>query len=109
MKSLISGDLMPFPNHGYCGTDISRMCVAHVLVMCTANVTITIPEELKREMKKRKMTNWSLIARRAFEETIRQEEIDTAETIDTLRASSKTTGWSGVKEIRKSRDASKSS
>ena len=110
MKSLICGDLMPFSNHGYCGTDISRMCVVHGLAMCTANVTIPISEELKREMKKRKMTNWSLIARRAFEETIRQEEMDTAaEAIDILRASSKTTGWSGVKEIRKSRDASKSS
>jgi hypothetical protein len=75
-----------------------------------ANVTITVPEELRREMKKRKRTNWSLVARKAFEEAIRQEEMTkAAEGIDTLRTSSKTPGWSGVKEIRKWRDASKSS
>jgi hypothetical protein len=75
-----------------------------------ANVTITLPEELKREMKKRKNTNWSLVARKAFEEAIRQEEMATAaEAIDRLRTSSKAMGWSGVKEIRKWRDASKSS
>jgi hypothetical protein len=75
-----------------------------------ANVTITVPEELKREMKKRKKTNWSLVARRAFEEAIRQEEMAAAaEAIDRLRTSNKVTGWSGVKEIRKWRDASKSS
>jgi len=75
-----------------------------------ANVTITLPEELKREMKKRKKTNWSLVARKAFEEEIRHEEMATAaEAIDRLRTSSKATGWSGAKEIRKWRDASKSS
>jgi hypothetical protein len=75
-----------------------------------ANVTITIPEELKREMKKRKSTNWSSVARRAFEEAIRQEEMSmAAEGIDRLRTSAKTPGWSGAKEIRKWRDASKSS
>jgi hypothetical protein len=75
-----------------------------------ANVTITVPEELKREMKKRKRTNWSLVARKAFEEAIHQEEMATAaEAIDRLRTSSKSTGWSGTKEIRKWRDASKSS
>jgi hypothetical protein len=74
------------------------------------NVTITVPEELKRQMKKRKKTNWSLVARKAFEEAIRQEEMATAaEAIDRLRTSSKVTGWSGAKEIRKWRDASKSS
>lgn len=43
-----------------------------------ANVTITVPEELKREMKKRKRTNWSLVARKAFEEAIREEEMSMA-------------------------------
>jgi hypothetical protein len=74
-----------------------------------ANVTITVPEELKREMKKRKGTNWSMVARKAFEEAIRQEEMTrAAEEIDRLRASSKTPGWSGAKEVRRWRDASKS-
>lgn len=73
-----------------------------------ANVTITVPEELKREMKKRKKTNWSLVARKAFEEALRDEEMaKAAEGIDRLRISSKTPGWSGTKEIRKWRDASK--
>jgi hypothetical protein len=75
-----------------------------------ANVTITVPEELKREMKKRKKTNWSLVARKAFEQTLREEEMTiAAEGIDRLRTSSKTLGWSGAKEIRKWRDATKSS
>jgi hypothetical protein len=78
--------------------------------MRMANVTISVPEELKREMKKRKRTNWSSVARKAFEEAIRQEEMTTAaDAIDRLRTSSKTPGWSGAKEIRKWRDASKSS
>ena len=75
-----------------------------------ANVTITVPEELKREMKKRRRTNWSMVARKAFEEAIRQEEMTrAAEEIDRLRATSKTPGWSGAKEVRRWRDASKSS
>jgi len=78
--------------------------------MGMANVTITVPEELKREMKKRKRTNWSWVARKAFEESIRQEEMTmAAEGIDRLRTSGRTPGWSGAKEIRKWRDASKSS
>jgi hypothetical protein len=78
--------------------------------MRMANVTISVPEELKREMKKRKSTNWSSVARKAFEEAIRQEEMTTAaDAIDRLRTCSKTPGWSGAKEIRKWRDASKSS
>jgi len=78
--------------------------------MGMANVTITVPEDLKREMRKRKRINWSLVARKAFEEAIRQEEMTkAAERIDELRAAGKTPGWSGAKEIRKWRDASKSS
>jgi hypothetical protein len=78
--------------------------------MNMANVTITVPEELKQEMKKRKRTNWSLVARKAFEEAIRREEMATAaQGIDRLRTSSKKSGWSGAKEIRRWRDASKSS
>jgi hypothetical protein len=79
------------------------------LGMRMANVTITVPEALKREMKKRKRTNWSTVARKAFEQAIRQEEMTkAAEEIDRFRASSKTPGWSGAKEVRRWRDASKS-
>jgi hypothetical protein len=75
-----------------------------------ANVTITVPEGLKREMNKRKKISWSRVAREAFEETIRQEEMAAAaEAIDKLRTHSRTQGWSGAKEIRKWRDASRSS
>jgi hypothetical protein len=84
--------------------------LAHARATRMTNVTITVPEELKREMKKRKRTNWSLVARKAFEEAIRQEEMATAAVeIDRLRTAHKTPGWSGAKEIRKWRDASKSS
>ena len=78
--------------------------------MGMANVTIAVPDDLKREMKKRKGTNWSLLARKAFEEAIRQEEkVEAAKGIDRLRTSSKTSGWSGAREIRKWRDAQSSS
>ncbi len=78
--------------------------------MCMGNVTITVPEDLKREMKKLRRINWSEVARGAFEERLRQEEMAKAsQAIDRLRASSKTPGWSGAKEIRKWRDAGKSS
>jgi len=42
------------------------------------NVTISVPEKLKREMERRKHINWSEVARRAFEEEIRREEIKMA-------------------------------
>ncbi len=91
-------------------TDIGHMSITRVQVTGMANVTITIPEELKREMQRRKKTNWSSVARRAFEETIRQEEMTTAAAcIDRLRTSTSTPTWNGAKEIRKWRDASKSS
>jgi hypothetical protein len=85
------------------------MFTTQILGMCMANVTITVPEELKREMKKRRRINWSLVARKAFEETMRQEDrAKAAERIDRLRLSGKGAGWSGAREIRKWRDASKS-
>jgi hypothetical protein len=63
-----------------------------------------------REMKKRKRLTLSLASGKVFEEAKRQKEMATAtEAIDTLRTSSKTPRWSGAKQIRKWRDASKSS
>jgi len=61
-------------------------------------------------MKKRKRLTPSLASGQVFEEAKRQKEMAAAaEGIDKLRTSSKTPGWSGAKQIRKWRDASKSS
>ncbi len=71
------------------------------------NVTVSVPEELKYQMKRLKHINWSEVARRAFEETARQEEmLKAAETIKKLRMES-SAEWNGVKEIRKWRDAAR--
>ncbi len=70
-----------------------------------ANVTVTVPEELKRMMERVHGVNWSEIARRAFEETIRRRRmLEASQTMDQLRESTKIRGWSGVREIRKWRD-----
>ena len=75
-----------------------------------ANVTITVPEDLKRAMKEMRRINWSGVARNAFEEAIRKEEMSEAATgMDRLRTSSRTPSWSGAREIRRWRDASKKS
>jgi hypothetical protein len=51
--------------------------------------------------------NWSKVARKAFEETARKEEIQcAAETIKKIRNESEK-GWGGAKQIRKWRDAAK--
>jgi hypothetical protein len=73
-------------------------------------ITITVPDELKRGMRKLKGVNWSSIARRAFQEAIYKEEMrEASRGIDRLRLSSKTRGWKGAEEIRRWRDAAKSS
>ncbi len=75
--------------------------------MCMSNVTVRVPEELKGRMKRCKSINWSEVARKAFEDAARREEIQcAAESIKKLRTESKT-GWDGAKEIRKWRDAAK--
>jgi len=62
-------------------------------VMCMSNITIRIPED------------WSEIARKAFEDAARKEEIQcAAESIKKLRNESEQE-WNGAKEIRKWRDA----
>jgi hypothetical protein len=80
----------------------------HVLnVMCMSNVTVRVPEELKGRMKRCKSVNWSEVARKAFEDAARKEEIQRAsESIKNLRTESKTE-WDGAGEIRKWRDAAK--
>jgi len=74
--------------------------------MKNVNVTIIVPESLKRKMKKFREVNWSEVARRAFEEEIaRIEKKIAAEEIDRLREESMVE-WSGEREIRKLRDLS---
>lgn|GEM_PF-213088 len=76
-------------------------------VVCMSNVTVRVPEELKGRMKRCKSVNWSEVARKAFEDAARKEEIQrAAESIKNLRTESKTE-WDGAKEIRKWRDAAK--
>ena len=75
--------------------------------MCMSNITIRISEELKDRMQHCKNINWSEVARKAFEEAARREEIQcAAAAIDKLRVESKIK-WDGTKEIRKWRDAEK--
>jgi hypothetical protein len=73
--------------------------------MCVSNVTVRVPEELKGRMKRCKNVNWSDVARKAFEDAVRREEMEcAAEAIKSLRLKSKEE-WNGAKEIRKWRDA----
>ncbi len=67
------------------------------------NMTITIPEDLRRKIREIKNVNWSEVARRAFEEEIKKlERLSAVEEIDRLRSRSE--GWSGADEVRKWRD-----
>ena len=71
-----------------------------------ANVTVSVPEELKKRMEHIPSVNWSEVARKAFEEAVKRKQMQEAsEEIDKLREASKTPGWDGVREIRKWRDA----
>ncbi|MGD6808125.1 MAG: hypothetical protein ACQCN3_00340 [Candidatus Bathyarchaeia archaeon] len=70
-----------------------------------SNITIRIPEDLKKRMEQCKAINWSEIARKAFEDATRKEEIQcAAESIKKMRNESELE-WNGAKEIRKWRDA----
>jgi hypothetical protein len=71
-----------------------------------ANVTVSVPEDLKKRMEHVSGVNWSEIARQAFEETVRHNRmVEAAEKIKKIREESRTPGWNGVREIRKWRDA----
>ncbi len=73
-----------------------------------ANVTVSVPEELKKRMAHTKTVNWSEVARQAFEDRLRQQKmVEAAAAMDKLREATKSTGpssWSGVREVRKWRD-----
>lgn len=72
-----------------------------------SNITVRVPEKLKNRMKRLKKVNWSEVARQAFEEATRREEmLKAAESIKALRTES-VSKWDGAKEIRKWRDAAK--
>jgi len=71
------------------------------------NVTISVPEKLKQRMERFRHINWSEVARRAFEEATRREEMQrAAEEIERLRNESQV-DWNGAEEIRRWRDAAK--
>ena len=76
-------------------------------MMCVSNITIRVPEELKGRMQRCKKVNWSEVARKAFEDAARREEIQcAADSIKKLRNESEKE-WDGAGEIRKWRDAAK--
>jgi len=76
-------------------------------MMCVSNITIRVPEELKGRMERCKKVNWSEVARKAFEDAARREEIQcAADSIKKLRNESEKE-WDGAGEIRKWRDAAK--
>ena len=82
------------------------MCNEHVRdVILLSNITVRVPQELKGRMKRCKSVNWSDVARKAFEDAARKEEMQcAAEAIKNLRAENQAE-WNGAKEIRKWRDA----
>ena len=77
------------------------------MVAYVSNVTIRVPDELKRRMEEHGNVNWSEVARRAFEETIQRQEMRRA--AEEIRAMRKRSGpdWDGAAEIRKWRDAAR--
>lgn len=85
-------------NEGTCGVHLVSI------------ITITVPDELRRAMRRIKRIIWNSVARRMFQETIYREEMrEAAHGIDRLRSSDRTHGWSGAKEIRRWRDETRSS
>ena len=71
------------------------------------NVTVSVPDELKHRMERFKHVNWSEVARTAFEETARREEmLKAAKAIKRLRMESQVE-WNGAQEIRKWRNAAR--
>ncbi len=75
-----------------------------------ANVTVSVPEELKKKMERLAGVNWSKVAREAFEEAVRRKRMmEAAEAMDRLREGTRVEGWSGAREIRKWRDREKRS
>ena len=38
-------------------------------------VTVQVPEELKKKMDKHETTNWSAVARKAFEQQMREQDV----------------------------------
>ena len=73
-----------------------------------ANVTVSVPGELRKKMERLTGVNWSQVAREAFEETVRRKRmLEAAESMDRLREATLAPGWSGAREVRKWRDREK--
>ena len=71
------------------------------------NFSVRVSKDLKGHMKRCKSVNWSEVARKAFEDAARRQEMQcAAETIKTLRRES-IAQWDGAMEIRKWRNAAK--
>jgi predicted transcriptional regulator len=71
------------------------------------NVTIRVPDELKRRMEELREVNWSEVARSAFEETVQRQEMRrAADEVKAMRECSDP-AWDGSAEIRRWRDASR--
>ncbi|KYH39483.1 MAG: hypothetical protein AYL32_016010 [Candidatus Bathyarchaeota archaeon B26-2] len=69
-----------------------------------ATITVRVPEELRRKMKKFRHINWSEVIRRAIAEELKRERMrEASQTIDRLRAKSKVK-WDSVAVIRRWRE-----
>ncbi len=67
-------------------------------------ITVRVPEELRKEMKKLKHVNWSEVIRQAIAEELKREKMRKAsQTIEELRAKSKVK-WNSVAVIREWRE-----
>ena len=70
-----------------------------------ANVTVSVPEDLKKRMEQMRAMNWSEVARQAFKETVKRDGmVRASETIDRLRSEAGRGKRSGARMIRKWRD-----
>ena len=79
---------------------LNNMCVGNKV----ATITVRVPEEIRREMKKFRHINWSEVIRQAIAEELKREKMRRAsQTIDKLRAKSKVK-WDSVAVIREWRE-----
>ena len=69
-----------------------------------ATITVRLPEEIKKEMKRLDHINWSEVVRQAIAEEIKRDKMRRAsKTIEELRAKSKIK-WDSVAVIREWRE-----
>ncbi len=69
-----------------------------------ANITVIVPESLKKKMEQTRGVNWSEVAREAFKEAIRRKQMrEAAESMDRLRESARA-DWSAHGSAVRSQD-----